>query len=394
MLHDAYRKNWEPVVGVKDDLKRLNKALDWVAQYPRCEEIQGFARVYMFTLIMRSYRGHAFTLLKDKVRKEFQKEARSGQIALCQTELRRVLVGEQWESISIIGARKATKIQDLKHLVDFLFDYDDGQKRGRSWEGLAFRYLYQEMSTRLLDHYSPAMVERTKDIFKRHFISNNFLIPYPTPTKFVQTDHYQCQLWIGWYHYKLINQQRRNAVGAQLSQKLLVQTIEDHPTYCIPARREYPQDNIHYIYGQRVYNSPEDFEDWVKLWSFGRPIDLKSYRYLGFTGEIDLRFEEEEFIKDYNRLSREDPAAVERWFNSLPKTHKQVTEVFQQVQPGKYRWLRDWDLRRDKQQPLMGVVPVWYSSEYLEYGVDLQKIQDYLEETYAEWQRLERDASE
>jgi hypothetical protein len=42
----------------------------------------------------------------------------------------------------------------------------------------------------------------------------------------------------------------------------------------------------------------------------------------------------------------------------------------------------------------MGVVPVWYSSEYLEYGVDLQKIQDYLEETYAEWQRLERDASE
>jgi hypothetical protein len=86
----------------------------------------------MFTLIMRLYRGHAFTLLKDKVRKEFQKEARSGQIALYQTELQRVLVGEQWESISIIGARKATKIQDLKHLVDFLFDYDDGQKRGRS----------------------------------------------------------------------------------------------------------------------------------------------------------------------------------------------------------------------------------------------------------------------
>jgi hypothetical protein len=28
MLHDAYRKNWEPVVGAKDDLERINKALD------------------------------------------------------------------------------------------------------------------------------------------------------------------------------------------------------------------------------------------------------------------------------------------------------------------------------------------------------------------------------
>jgi hypothetical protein len=196
MLYDAYRKNWEAVVGAKDDLGRVNKALDWVAQYPRCEEIQEFATAYMFILIMRLYRGHVFTLLKDKVREEFQKEARSGRIALYQTELWRVLVGERWESITVIGGKRGGKrptIQSLKYLVDFLFDYNDGWKRG-SWDGLAFRFLYQEMSTRLLDHYSPAMVECTKDLFKRYFIANNFLIPYPTPTKFVQIDHYQRQL--------------------------------------------------------------------------------------------------------------------------------------------------------------------------------------------------------
>jgi hypothetical protein len=71
MLHDTYQKNWEAVVGAKDDLGRVNKALDWVAQYPHYEEIQEFATAYIFILIMRSYRGHVFTLLKDKVQEEF-----------------------------------------------------------------------------------------------------------------------------------------------------------------------------------------------------------------------------------------------------------------------------------------------------------------------------------
>jgi hypothetical protein len=42
----------------------------------------------------------------------------------------------------------------------------------------------------------------------------------------------------------------------------------------------------------------------------------------------------------------------------------------------------------------MGIVPAWYTSQYLEYRVDLQRIDDYLETVYAEWQRLERDALE
>jgi hypothetical protein len=54
------------------------------------------------------------------------------------------LVDERWEGITIISGKQGGKkptIQSLKYLVDFLFDYDDGRKRG-SWGGLAFRYLY------------------------------------------------------------------------------------------------------------------------------------------------------------------------------------------------------------------------------------------------------------
>jgi hypothetical protein len=87
----------------------------------------------MFILIIQSYRGHVFTLLKDKVQEEFQKEARSGRIALYQTKLQRVLVGERWESITIIGGKRGGKrptIQSLKYLIDFLFNYNNGQKQG------------------------------------------------------------------------------------------------------------------------------------------------------------------------------------------------------------------------------------------------------------------------
>ena len=84
-----------------------------------------------------------------------------------------------------------------------------------------------------------------------------------------------------------------------------------------------------------MYSSPEEFEEWAKLWSFGRPVDLESSQYIDFTDDEEdeegRRLNEEAFITDYNKLSREDLAAVKKWFNSLPKTHKQVTKVFQQV---------------------------------------------------------------
>ena len=81
-----------------------------------------------------------------------------------------------------------------------------------------------------------------------------------------------------------------------------------------------------------MYSSPEEFEEWAKLWSFGRPVDLESSQYIDFTDDEEdeegRRLNEEAFITDYNKLLREDLAAVKEWFNSLPKTHKQVTKVF------------------------------------------------------------------
>ena len=82
-----------------------------------------------------------------------------------------------------------------------------------------------------------------------------------------------------------------------------------------------------------MYNSLEEFEEWVKLWSFGRPVDLKSRRYTDFIDDEEdeegRRLDEEAFITDYNKLSREDLATVKKWFNSLLKTYKQITKAFQ-----------------------------------------------------------------
>jgi hypothetical protein len=75
-----------------------------------------------------------------------------------------------------------------------------------------------------------------------------------------------------------------------------------------------------------VYSSLEEFEEWAKLWSFGRPVDLKSGQYIDFIDDEEdeegRRLNEEAFIIDYNKLLREDLAVVKKWFNSLPKTYK------------------------------------------------------------------------
>jgi hypothetical protein len=81
-----------------------------------------------------------------------------------------------------------------------------------------------------------------------------------------------------------------------------------------------------------VYSSLEEFKEWAKLWSFGRPVDLESGQYIDFTDDKEdkegRRLNKEVFIIDYNKLSREDLAIVKKWFNSLSKTHKQITKVF------------------------------------------------------------------
>jgi hypothetical protein len=75
-----------------------------------------------------------------------------------------------------------------------------------------------------------------------------------------------------------------------------------------------------------VYSSLEEFEEWAKLWSFGRPVDLESGQYIDFIDDEEdeegRRLNEEAFIIDYNKLLREDLAVVKKWFNSLPKTYK------------------------------------------------------------------------
>jgi hypothetical protein len=73
-----------------------------------------------------------------------------------------------------------------------------------------------------------------------------------------------------------------------------------------------------------VYSSPVEFKEWAKLWSFGRPIDLKRSQYTDFIDDEEdeegRQLDEEAFIRDYNELSREDLAIAKEWFTSLPKT--------------------------------------------------------------------------
>jgi hypothetical protein len=408
MLHEAYRKNWKSVKAAKDDYGKLQRAVDWLNLYHNCDEVVDFILRYIALLLLRSYRGTIFARLLKGVQEEFHEDALQGRIALCYTEVQRVFTPKAWEKIYISNC-KSTKVKSIEDLVNLLWEFGDGRVR-QGWEDLRFRFLYQEMVHLLSAHNE--LAEHTAEIragFKRFFIANSWLIPYPTPTKFFQTNKQNKSIWVSIYHYRLARSGPVNNEQVTISQDFLSQLISRDPRYYIPRRDQFPKDYIYHKYPRRIIDgSPEQFAEWSKHWwydgqeveepvlstsgsqSHQEPIGAQSPA-AGPPADIDqLELGLDSLFLLEDEWERQE---FEKRRNQLPKTTTQVKSYFMRQQPKEYRWMRDWDLvRRDNknhESAHMMVVPAGWDDPLLAVGASIADIEEWIETTYRSWEELE-----
>jgi hypothetical protein len=401
MLHEAYRKNWKSVKAAKDDYGKLQRAVDWVVHYSDCGEVRGFILRYIFNLLLRSYRGTVIAKQLKRVRKEFQDDALQGRIAFCYTEIQRIFTAEAWENIWISNC-KQTKVQSLEELVNLLWEFSDGRVR-KQWENLRFRFLYEEMVYLLTPHLPAHDLAEIRDLFKRFFIANSWLIPYPTRTKFFETNHWKQQIWVGIYHYRLARHKRLNQDDQVMPVASLLRTVLQDPTHYVPSQRQYPKDNIYHRYPREiVYGSVEGFAEWSKDWwykcdeceidpSIPEPgLEATRQRLPAESSPVSSSDEEDSpLIPSAESEQRE----VKRRSSLLPTTTAQVKEFFMRRQPVEYRWMRDWDLaRRDNKNhdpALMRMVPGEWGMPLLGADASMADIKEWIETTYRQWEELE-----
>jgi hypothetical protein len=225
------------VVDAKDDLGRLEAAGRWLQLYSRHSAIREYVLNFIVLLLMRSYRKEVFRHLKDLVQPEHHKKAASGNIMLCQTSLEQHLVAEAVRNRHLVDPRR-TKIKSIEELVRLLWGCgsEDEMRRDR-WENAPFRVLNQRAIEIVEASCGGLSSQAFHDLVKRYFIATHWLIPYPTPTKFVQTSHNNQVLWLGIYHQRLAYSHKYGV--AKLPATVLLGTVQARPTTAYrPRHRE------------------------------------------------------------------------------------------------------------------------------------------------------------
>jgi hypothetical protein len=408
MLHEAYRKNWKSVKAAKDDYGKLQRAIDWVVHYGDCDEVLRFIQRYIVNLLIRSYRGTIIAKQLKSIRKEFQDDALQGRIAFCYTEIRRIFTPEAWENLWISNC-KQTKVQSIEELVNLLWEFNDGRVR-KGWENLRFRFLYEEMVYLLIPHLPAHELAQFRDMFKRFFIANSWLIPYSTPTKLFQTNHWKQQIWVGIYHYRLAKHNKLNQEHRVIQMASLIQTVLQDPTHYPPFPRQYPNDHVYYSYPRHIIDgTPEQFIEWSKDWWYkcdeyeiNPKIEIPDWdladsesmparqRTAAEPSTTSSSKEEDSLLLSDTEWERRE---FEKRSKLLPRTTAQVKEFFMRKQPLVYRWMRDWDLARrdntDHESAHMMMVPAEWDNPLLAVDASIADIEEWIETEYRSWEELE-----
>jgi hypothetical protein len=198
-LRDTYWKRWVLVRDVKDGLKKLEVVGGWLMVYQACKPIKDSLLRFIITLAVRQFCKSAFRLIKDEVRPEYQEAALSGQVMLCRTSLKAVLLplkGDSGEEYSWIGILQAncTKIRTAKEIVDLLWDLDGGRRKRKRWEHYSYRGFCERALQLVRLHCGAAAADTLYDQIKRVFLVTTWVIPYANNKRFWPTErgHRNC----------------------------------------------------------------------------------------------------------------------------------------------------------------------------------------------------------
>jgi hypothetical protein len=248
MLRDTYRRNWARVVDSKNDLERVEAAGQWIELYWAIDDCQAIVIQFLLVLIMRSYRKEVFRHFKALFRPESREEAALGKIMLCPSSLDEHLVDDWHTTIHLISPQRSL-IRNIQDLLELLWGFNDRVIRAKSWSDAPFRVICQRACELIKTHVSSQASADFHGLVGRYFIATHWLIPYPTPTKFVQRNHDKQPLWIEFYHQRLAYQHRRKV--KYLRPDLALRTTIASPQVWRPSRdrqlTRYAQDTAPYL---------------------------------------------------------------------------------------------------------------------------------------------------
>ena len=206
-LYDTYRKRWAAVKNIKGDIQRLEAVNGWLGMYHTNIQLRDVLIEFICTLVMQSFRKHVFQAIKEDIRPEFREDALAGKVMLCQASLESVLLPQDGEEehhqLYIVFANRA-KIRTVQALVDFLWDFDDGQQRTQ-WAHRGYRGLHQRALEIVQLHCGAEAAQRVHDGIKRLFILTNWIVPYPNHTRFMQRSSDKHRIWMSICHQDWVN---------------------------------------------------------------------------------------------------------------------------------------------------------------------------------------------
>jgi hypothetical protein len=201
-LYDHYRKRWAAVKEVKDDLKRIEQIGSWLELYQTNAQIRDLLIEFLCTIVLQSFRKDVFRGIKDDIQPAYREDALAGKIMLCKTTLENILLPQDNNTdrarIHIVRVNRI-KIRTVQQLTDFLWDFDDGQLRTQ-WDQRSYRSLHQRALDIVRIQCGTAAAARVHDGIKRIFVLTNWVIPYPSQTKFFQRGDRKQRLWLSIYH--------------------------------------------------------------------------------------------------------------------------------------------------------------------------------------------------
>lgn len=198
MLRDAYRRRWASIKDAKDDVSRLEAAARWATLFKGCLECEEWITRFMLVLLMQAYRKYSFRCLRGCIPPEHHAEAGQGRLMFCATEIRRLLGPDSFQALHLVQPCRGA-IRSVYKLAAFLWGFDDGSRRG-AWDNAPFRILCRRAVEIVHTSYGRERGLLFHDLIFRYFIATHWLIPYPTPTRFLQRDKGRAILWTGVYH--------------------------------------------------------------------------------------------------------------------------------------------------------------------------------------------------
>src|SRR6266480_5127431 len=179
--------------------RRLEIALDWLAEYHRNEVIWKRIIKWITHICLQQFRINVLTTVASEIQPEYREEALKGIQPFCFEYLDRIMTS----GVHLVSGNRCM-YKDVNELVAFLFGYDDGLVRNH-WEDRPFRKLYQRAITAI--GLMPGGL-KLQQVFERQIETcikqRHWVLPYPHSEGLMQTTKQSQRMWYStWWQGKV-----------------------------------------------------------------------------------------------------------------------------------------------------------------------------------------------